>query len=116
MGILTIIRTYRKAREMTNKIQINAASQLQFGAFVQNQVIITIGGVEVSRPYYNYNANHISACVDSQNPNVAVIHFDGLSLSISNGEYNEFYFGGILQASPLALAQQVIADAVQYTP
>lgn len=101
---------------MTKRITITTATQLQFGAFVQNQVIITHDGVDVARPYYNYNANKLSACIDVVNPNIAVIHFDGLSLSISNGEYNEFYFGGLVQATPLALAQQVITDAAQYTP
>lgn len=101
---------------MIKRITISAASQLQFGAFVSNQTIITHDGIDIKRPYYNYNANYISACVDVESPNIAVIHFDGMSLSITNGEYNEFYFGGIQKASPLELAQAVIADATQYTP
>lgn len=100
---------------MTRRITIDVTTQLQFGAFVQTAVKVFHDGVLITQNVYNYNANKISACVDTINPNVAVIHFDNINVNISNGQYNEYYFGATPQASPLALAQTVITDAAQYT-
>jgi hypothetical protein len=100
---------------MIRKIFITAASQLQFGAFLQNQIIVYENGIATSIYNVCYNANKLYAITDTVNPNVAVIHFGNISVSVSNADYNEFSFGGIPQSSSLDLIQSVIADAATYT-
>lgn len=100
---------------MTRQIFIGAASQLQFGSFVQVQVQTTINGVITSDDRVVFNANKLGVAYDLESPNIVVFHFNGTSIAVSNADYNVFSFGGIIKTDPVDLAASVIADIAQYT-
>lgn len=100
---------------MAKTIDIGTAQKLQFGSFVQLQVVVYTDGVITSEKYYTFNANQFSCVYDNANPNTCVMHFDGNSLTISNGDYSSFASVGVSKASVVALAASVVADIAQHT-
>lgn len=101
---------------MAKSIDISVATQLATGSYIQVSVSIQENGVSTALPNYSFNANDFTCVYDSLQPNIAVFHFGANhTLSVSNGDYSVFSWGGTPQASPVALAAAVVTDIAQYT-
>ena len=100
---------------MIREILIGNVSQLQFGSYVQVQIVITIDGVQTYNQYVAFDANKFATVYDTQNVNIVVLHFGNVSRIISNADFNKFVYATIDKTDPIDLAQAVITDIAQYT-
>ena len=101
---------------MANRIVIGAANLLGGASYVQVQIQTFENGVATSERYVSFNANNFECVYDNEQPNIAVLHFGSShTVTISNADYQEFYFGGLVKASPVALAADVLGDIAGFT-
>ena len=101
---------------MAKSIDISVATQLATGSYIQVSVSIQENGVSTALPNYSFNANDFTCVYDSLQPNIAVFHFGANhTLSVSNGDYSVFSWGGTSKTSVIDLAAAVVTDIAQYT-
>ena len=100
---------------MAKRISFSASTQLSFGNLIQTQVIISENGTTQSEYTYTYNPNLFSCAMDSENVNTVTLHFGYQhSVTVDNGNLQEFYIGGSSYANPNLLASALITDISQY--
>lgn len=100
---------------MIREIFIGNALPLQFGSYIQVQIIFTIDGVQQFNEYMTFDANNFSVVYDVQNPNIIVFHFGEIMQVISNADYNQFRYAAFVEPTLIAFAQNVIIDISSYT-
>ena len=100
---------------MIREIRIGSPSPLQFGSYIQVQIIFTIDGVQQFNEYMTFDANKFAVVYDTQNPNIVGFHFGDVKQIISNGDYNRFVYATGPALTLIQLAQTVITDIAQFT-
>ena len=100
---------------MIREIFIGNALPLQFGSYIQVQIIFTIDGVQQYNEYMAFDANNFACVYDTENPNIVVFHFGHIMQSISNADYNQFVYAALPPSSLIAFVQNVITDIASYT-
>jgi|LakMenE01Jun11ns_1017448.scaffolds.fasta_scaffold9557481_2 hypothetical protein len=100
---------------MARRIDISTCSNIQSGKIISLPVSITDNGVPVSSFEYVFAAERFSVAYDTINTMIATLHLgDCNSLTISNGNFDEFYYAGVAQLNPVALVGQVVQDVAVY--
>jgi hypothetical protein len=100
---------------MSTKIEIGLCYQIGTGKLVGLPVSITQDGVPVSSFEYVFAAEDFSVAYDTINTQIGTLHLGCCnSLTISNGLFQEWYYGGVAQANPVALIGQVVQDVGQF--
>ncbi len=100
---------------MTRTLIIGNANPLQFGSWIQVQLATQVDGITISNQYVTFDANKFACVYDTQNTNIVVFHFGDVMYSVSNGEYNTFFFSVIQKTDSVDLAQAVILDIASLT-
>ena len=100
---------------MIREIRIGTAFPLQFGSYVQVQIIFTIDGVQQYNEYMTFDANKFACVYDTENPNIVGFHFSNVKQIISNADYNQFVYATLPPSTLIAFAQNVITDIASYT-
>jgi len=96
---------------MARRIDISSCYQLATGKLIGLPVSITDNGVPVSSFEYVFAAERFSVAYDTINTMIATLHLgDCNSLTISNGNFDEFYYAGVAKINPVALVGEVIQD------
>jgi hypothetical protein len=100
---------------MVKRIEISTCYQLQAGKLVGLPVSISEDGVAQSSFEYVFAAEDLSVAYDTINTQIGTLHLGCCnSLTISNGLFQEWYYDGAAQPSPVALIGQVVQDVSQY--
>lgn len=100
---------------MARRIDIGTASQIQSGKLVTLPVSITNNGVPESSFEYVFPAEQFSAAYDTINVMYGTMHLGCChALSISNADFQEFYYAGSPVANPVALIGLVVQDVGTY--
>jgi hypothetical protein len=96
---------------MATRIEISTCSQIGTGKLVALPVTISENGVNISQFEYVFAAEDFSVAYDTINTQIGTLHLGCCnSLTISNGLFQEWYYAGSAQASPVALIGQVVQD------
>jgi len=100
---------------MTRQIEFGAVSPLQFGSYVQAQVIFREDGVVVRDLNISFDAYEFSTVYDAQNPNNVAIHFgNGHTITVNN-KFDLYTYAGTDYANPKDLVVAYIPEVMQYT-
>ena len=100
---------------MARRIEISTCNQLNAGKLISLPVSITEDGNPVSSFEYVFPAEQFSVVYDTINTMTATIHFGCCnSITISNANFDEFYFAGLEKINPVALVGEVVQDVSQY--
>lgn len=101
---------------MANIIYASSVTQIQTGSVVMLDITIKDStGATISNKMYVFDAHDFSAAYDSQNSQIGTLHLGCCnSLTISNGDYNQFYYNLASKANPVALIGDIIQDVAQY--
>ena len=102
---------------MANRIYASSATQIQTGSVVMLEITITdsTGATWISNKVYVFDAHDFSAAYDTQNSQIGTLHLGCCnSLTISNADYDQFYYNGASKASPVALIGEILQDVAMY--
>jgi hypothetical protein len=101
---------------MANRIDASSSTQIQTGSVVMLDITIKDStGATISNKVYVFDAHDFSAAYDTQNSQIGTLHLGCCnSLTISNADYDQFYYNGASKASPVALIGDIIQDVAQY--
>lgn len=100
---------------MARRIEISTCTQLGTGKLVNLPIGITDNGVTVSQFEYVFAAEDFSVAYDTINTMIGTLHLGCCnSLTISNADYQEFYYSGASKANAVALIGDVAQDVAQY--